>query len=76
MKETEIQSINHLKNYLKWLVTPQDDNEAKIFKENDLIDTYIEIINKIPEMSKRELIDEINHQLSPYKLHIDESETA
>ncbi len=62
----------NLKNMLVWLMTPQDETEKKIFKEEGFIDDYIMIANKLDLMTEQEIIDEINKQLSPYKLQIDE----
>lgn len=61
---------NNLKDYLRWLITPQDENEAKLFKKEGCVDDYIWIESRIDSMSDDELIEQINIQLSPYKLQI------
>jgi uncharacterized protein YydD (DUF2326 family) len=61
-------------NFFLWLITPQNDEEARIFKEEGFVDDYIDAVNRIPLMSDEELIDEINHQLEPYKKCIDKNE--
>jgi len=64
--------IAKLKSFLRWLMTPQNENEKQVFKEFGFIDDYIMIANKLDTMTEQEIIDEINKQLSPYKLQIDE----
>jgi hypothetical protein len=59
------------KEYLRWLITPQDDNEKVIFKEKGLIDSYIELSNKIDYMSEEELTEEINNQIEYLGLKIE-----
>lgn len=66
MKETKI----NLKNFLEYLITPQDDKEQSLFKSKELVDEYIKLNKKIPLLNKDELIKEINIQLLPYKLKI------
>lgn len=57
------------KNYLLWLITPQDNSEQELFKY--VVDDYIRLRNEIEFMSEEEIILEINNQLSPYNLQID-----
>ena len=66
MKQTEI----NLRNFLEYLITPQDSGEQFLFKSKELVDEYIELNKKIPLFNKFELIEEINIQLLPYKLKI------
>ena len=61
---------NKLKNYLEWLITPQDDKEQCLFKSENLVDDYIELKQRIPLLNRMQLIEEINIQLAPYGLEI------
>lgn len=63
--------IENLRSYLTWLITPQNDNEQDKFRQENLVDDYIELKNKIPDMSFQDLIAEINIQLAPYGKSID-----
>ena len=65
--------MKKLQNYLRWLIQPQNDEETKRFREQNLVDVYIEIEKRIPTMTEQELIDEINVQTKPYKLQIMET---
>ena len=62
--------MKNLQKYLEWLITPQNEKEAIFFRENNLVDAYIEIKSRIPFMSEQELINEINTQIKPYELQI------
>lgn len=62
--------IEKLRNYLEWLITPQNESEQGKFKEECLVDDYIKLKNRIPKLTEQELINEINIQLSPYHLEI------
>ncbi len=64
--------IDKLRNYLEWLITPENEEEAIEFKRLSLVDDYIDVISKIETMSEKELIEEINIQLKPYGLEINE----
>jgi hypothetical protein len=59
-------------NFLLWLITPETEEEKKLFKERDCVDDYIEIANRLPKMSEKEIIKEINIQLQPFNLEYDE----
>ena len=61
---------NKLRNYLEWLITPQDDKEQCLFKSENLVDDYIELKQRIPLLNRMQLIEEINIQLAPYGLEI------
>ena len=61
---------NKLRNYLEWLITPQDDKEQCLFKSENLVDDYIELKQRIPLLNRMQLIEEINIQLAPYGLKI------
>lgn len=61
---------NKLRNYLEWLITPQDDKEQCLFKSKNLVDDYIELKQRIPLLNRMQLIEEINIQLAPYGLEI------
>jgi hypothetical protein len=52
--------------FLLWLVTPQNDKEAKIFKEDGFVDDYISLTNSISKMADTQLLDEIDNQLKRY----------
>lgn len=52
--------MNH-KDFLIWLITPQDDKERELFK--DVIDAHCELMNRIDYLSEEELIAEINNQI-------------
>lgn len=52
--------------FMLWLVTPQSDKEAKIFKEEGFVDDYISLTNRIAQMTDTQLLDEIDNQLKPY----------
>jgi hypothetical protein len=54
-----------------WLITPKDDKEQQLFKEKQLVDDYIEIINDIPHKTDEQLLDSIDIQLSGYGKSID-----
>lgn len=58
------------RTFLRWLITPQNENEANLLRQRGLIDDYIGIEKRILIMSEQELIAEINIQLLPYKLKI------
>ena len=58
--------VERLRNYLEWLITPQDAEEQALFA--GVVDDYIELRSKIPAMTKEELIAEIDIQLKPYGL--------
>lgn len=64
--------IKNLRTYLDWLITPQNWDEQEKFKTEGLVDDYIKLKNRIPEMTEEELISEINLQLKPYELCYDE----
>lgn len=61
---------NKLRNYLEWLITPQDDKEQCLFKSENLVDDYIRLKQRIPLLNRMQLIEEINIQLAPYGLEI------
>ena len=61
---------NKLRNYLEWLITPQDDKEQSLFKSENLVDDYIGLKQRIPLLNRMQLIEEINIQLAPYGLEI------
>jgi hypothetical protein len=61
---------NKLRNYLEWLITPQDDKEQCLFKSENLVDDYIGLKQRIPLLNRMQLIEEINIQLAPYGLEI------
>ena len=61
---------NKLRNYLEWLITPQDDKEQCLFKSENLVDDYIGLKQRIPLLNRMQLIEEINIQLAPYGLKI------
>lgn len=61
---------NKLRNYLEWLITPQDDKEQSLFKSENLVDDYIRLKQRIPLLNRMQLIQEINIQLAPYGLEI------
>lgn len=61
---------NKLRNYLEWLITPQDDKEQSLFKSENLVDDYIRLKQRIPLLNRMQLIEEINIQLAPYGLEI------
>lgn len=63
-------NINKLRTYLEWLITPQNEEEQKKFKEENLVDDYIGLKNRINDLSEDELIKEINIQLAPYNFEI------
>ena len=52
--------------FLIWLITPQDESEQSLFKNKNLVDSYIEIINSIPFKTDEELLDSIDIQLERY----------
>jgi len=64
-------SIKNLRNYLDWLITPQNAEEQARFKIESLVDDYIKLKNRIPDMTEEELIKEIDIQLKPYELSYD-----
>lgn len=65
------QNLQGLRDYLYWLVTPQNEEEAKIFRHDpDMIDEQCRILNRLDTMTEQELIDEINAQLEPQGLAI------
>jgi len=68
-----LEKKERLKNFLEYLITPQDETEAILFKENDCVDDYISIKSNLDNMTLEELIKEINIQLSPYKLELNET---
>jgi hypothetical protein len=59
-----------LREYLEWLITPQDDAESWRFRVEGLVDDYIAIKNRISGMSHDELVKEINTQLAPCSLAV------
>ncbi len=59
-----------LQEYLRWLITPQNEAETKLFRDKNLVDAYIEIEKRIPYMTELELMEEINTQLKPFNLSI------
>jgi len=61
---------NKLRNYLEWLITPQDIKEQSLFKSENLVDNYIRLKQRIPLLNRMQLIEEINIQLAPYGLEI------
>lgn len=61
---------NKLRNYLEWLITPQDIKEQRLFKSENLVDDYIGLKQRIPLLNRMQLIEEINIQLAPYSLEI------
>lgn len=65
-----MQTREQLEKFLTDLITPANDDEKSRFSE--CVDDYIEIKNKIPNMTDEELRKEINHQLSPFNLQLDE----
>ena len=62
-----------LRNYLEWLITPQNAGEQKEFA--DLVDDYLELKGRIPLMGRAELIKEINIQLKPFGTEIQNDST-
>ncbi len=58
-----MENLNKKREFLRWLITPQDEDEKQRFKENDLVDGYIELSNRIDEMDEEELTGEINNSL-------------
>lgn len=60
-----------LESFLEDLITPATDSEKELFRQDSIVDDYIGIKNRIPGMSEEELILEINNQLAPYKLKIE-----
>ena len=61
--------IDNMREFLEWMITPQNEKEKEKFK--DIVDDYIEIKLRIPFLTKDELIEEINNQLNPYDLQFD-----
>lgn len=59
-----------LRNYLEWLITPQDGKEQDLFKSENLVDDYIGLKQRIPLLNRKQLIEEINIQLAPYSFEI------
>lgn len=59
-----------LSDFLEWLITPQNDMEKEMFSK--VVDDYIELKNRLPTMTTEEIINEINIQLKPYNLSVDE----
>lgn len=60
-------NLQELRDYLYWLITPQDDKEKELFRSQPgLVDEHCSIANRIDTMTEQELVDEINHQLEPY----------
>jgi hypothetical protein len=57
--------------FMKWLITPQDEREQTIFKEKGLVDDYITILNSIPHKTDEELLDSIDNSLSNWNLELD-----
>ena len=57
---------NKYEDFLRWLITPQNDKESALFKSKSLVDDYIEILNSIPSKTDKELLDSIDIQLKGY----------
>lgn len=58
-----------LSEFLRWIITPQNELEQEKFKK--VVDDYIELNNRIDDMSITQLMDEIDNQLKYLKLEID-----
>ena len=65
-----------LASYLRWLITLDDDAEKVKFKEQGLVDDYIEIEKRIDLMSIRELVGEINNQIAYTGTEVNTAEFA
>lgn len=66
-----MENLNKKREFLRWLITPQNESEKQRFKENDLVDGYIELSNRIDEMDEEELTEEINNQIKHLNLEIE-----
>ncbi len=66
-----MENLNKKREFLRWLITPQDEDEKQRFKENDLVDGYIELSNRIDEMDEEELTEEINNQIEHLNIEIE-----
>lgn len=67
--------VDNLRNYLEWLITPQDAEESDRFKELNLVDGYIDIKSRIDSMSEVEFIEEIDKQIKGFGLEISTTDT-
>jgi hypothetical protein len=63
--------IQNLRNFLEWMITPRTEEEKKMFQKEGLVDDYIAIKSRIPEMSFQDLVCEINKQIEPYGVSVD-----
>ena len=61
------QEINILSDFLEWFIALQDEKGKLIFN----IDNYIELKQKIPFLTKAELIAEINNKIDTSSIEFD-----
>ena len=65
------QRLYDLRNFLRDLITPHNDQEREIFRQNpELIDEHCYLVNNMDHMTEEELTEEINAQLAPQGLMI------
>ena len=63
-------SVEQLREFFLWLVTPETENKKKKFHDENMVDDYIELTKNIDIMGKDALIIAIDRQLHPYALEI------
>ena len=63
-------NIEKYKEFLMWLITPQNDAEQQAFKDNNMVDYYINIVNNISDMSSETIKQEINSILISYGMNV------
>ncbi len=62
----------NLRAFLQCLITPQSKEEQAKFMEQGMIDEHLDLRTRIYGMKEKELIKEINVQLAPFNLEVNE----